>query len=75
MATKFGTMLLTERRKLKMTQDELAEKTGATRASISFWERGDRVPGLGFFATIAKMFEWTDEQIREVLDELSEDES
>ncbi len=56
MATKFGTMLLTERRKLKMTQDELAEKTGATRASISFWERGDRVPGLAFFATIAKMF-------------------
>ena len=51
-------LILISRRRVRMSQEELASAVGANRASVSLWERGARVPSLGNFATLSKVFEW-----------------
>ena len=42
--TKFGKILLNEREKRKMTQDEFAKFLGMSKQAISYYERGERTP-------------------------------
>ena len=42
--TKFGNILLNEREKRKMTQDEFAKFLGTSKQAISYYERGERTP-------------------------------
>lgn len=42
--TKFGNLLLNEREKRKMTQEEFAKFLGTSKQAISYYERGERTP-------------------------------
>lgn len=44
------------RKQLKLTQAEIAEKTGITYRAYSSYERGERNPSLEFLAAIEKMY-------------------
>ena len=44
------------RKQLKLTQAEIAEKTGITYRAYSSYERGERNPSLEFLAAIEKIY-------------------
>ncbi len=50
----FGNRLLNARKSKKMTQDELADKTGLSQAAISQFEKDQRVPVPATISKIAK---------------------
>lgn len=45
------------RKKYQLSQDELAEKLGVTRQSISLWETGQTQPSLENIVALAKLFQ------------------
>ncbi len=49
-----GAVINERRKRLKMTQDELASESGVNRAFISNIEKGQRNPSIGAVASIAK---------------------
>lgn len=49
-----GKVISTRRKRLKLTQDELAAESGVNRAFISNIEQGRRNPSIGAVASIAK---------------------
>ncbi len=44
------------RKKLNLSQDELAEKVGVSRQSVSFWETGQTQPTIDNIIALAKIF-------------------
>ncbi len=49
-----GQVISMRRKRLKLTQDELAAESGVNRAFISNIEQGKRNPSIGAVASIAK---------------------
>ncbi len=45
------------RKKLNLSQDELAEKLGVSRQSVSFWETGQTQPTIDNIIALAKVFD------------------
>ncbi len=45
------------RKKLNLSQDELAEKLGVSRQSVSFWETGQTQPTIDNIIALAKVFQ------------------
>src|SRR5579885_1500563 len=50
----FGQVISLRRKRLGMSQEELAEESGVDRAFISSVERGKRNPSFGVIASIAQ---------------------
>jgi len=49
-------MLLELRKRLGLSQEEMAEKLFVTRQAVSRWENGETVPGIDTLKTISKAF-------------------
>ena len=50
-------ILLTLRKKVRLTQDELAEKVFVTRQAVSRWESGETTPGPETLKLLSKLFD------------------
>ena len=53
--TEIGERLRTERRRLGLSQDAFAEAGGIRRTTLYQYERGDRLPSLGFLLKCASV--------------------
>lgn len=53
---KIGKFILEQRKKLNLTQSELAEKLSVTSQAISKWERGRGLPDIEMLNGLAKIF-------------------
>lgn len=49
-------VLLELRKKSRLTQDELAEKTFVTRQAVSRWETGETVPNVDTLKLLSKLY-------------------
>lgn len=54
-ARTIGLNIATRRVRLRMTQADLAERSGCHRVSISYFESGDRLPDVDKMLRIAKV--------------------
>ena len=68
----FGNKIMKLRKQLGLSQEELAEKLGVARQTISKWELGETAPDLKQSKELSKIFnvsldELTDNDIKEVL--------
>lgn len=50
--TKFRVRLRTARQKTKMNQEEFAKKIGVSRSSLSYYEKGERIPDIATLISI-----------------------
>lgn len=62
---KIGTFLKELRNEKKLTQDQLAEKLGVSRRTVSRWETGSNMPDLDILIEMADYYEV---DLRELLD-------
>mgnify|MGYP003435402569 FL=1 len=62
---KIGKKIAYFRKKMELTQEELAEKLGVSSRSISRWENGNTMPELGILVELADYYEV---DIREIID-------
>lgn len=53
---KFGENLYNLRKKAKMSQENLAEKVGVSRQSVSKWENGESYPGMDNIMKLCDIF-------------------
>ena len=51
------------RKKNHMSQDELAEKLGVSRQSVSLWENGQTQPTIENIIALAKVFDVSSDEI------------
>ena len=56
-AAKIGALIAQQRRKLGMTQAELAERIGVTNKAISRWETGRGYPDIELIPDLAKILD------------------
>ena len=66
--TKFGNILLNEREKRRMTQDEFAKFLGTSKQAISYYERGERTPKYITALSISKKLGIPIEEFEEDID-------
>ena len=62
---KIGKFIKELRKEQKLTQEELAEKFGVARRTVSRWETGSNMPDLDILVEMADFF---DVDLREILD-------
>ena len=63
---KLGEKILSYRKKLGLSQEELGAKVGVSRQTVSKWEIGQTIPELEKMILLAKEFETTiDELVKE----------
>ena len=62
---KIGNFIKELRKEQKLTQEELAEKFGVARRTVSRWETGSNMPDLDILVELADFF---DVDLREILD-------
>ena len=62
---KIGNFIKELRKEQKLTQEQLAEKFGVARRTVSRWETGSNMPDLDILIEIADFF---DVDLREILD-------
>lgn len=55
-AEKIGQFILEQRKKMKLTQAELAEKIHVTSQAVSKWENGKGIPDLEFIKSLSECF-------------------
>lgn len=67
----FADKLMTERKKLGMSQEQLADRLGVTRQSVSKWESGASVPELNKIVQLSELFQVSVDYL--VKDNLAED--
>lgn len=53
---KVGNVIMTKRRQLNMTQDDLANHLFVTRQLVSKWENGTGVPSIDVLIELSKLF-------------------
>lgn len=63
LAKKFGFKIMVERKKQKLSQEELAEKAAMHRNSIGYIERAEISPTLDSINSIAKALDLTLQEI------------
>lgn len=63
---KFNSSLLEARKKRGMSQEEVAEKLGVTRQTISKWELGETVPDIYQSKKMAELYHLTLDELIEV---------
>ena len=51
------------RKKNNLSQDELAEKIGVSRQSVSFWETGQTQPTLDNIISLSKIFNISSDEL------------
>ena len=56
---KIGMFIQTERKKLNITQDELAQKICVSNKAVSKWENGHGMPSIDYLVILAKTFNVT----------------
>jgi transcriptional regulator with XRE-family HTH domain len=52
-----GASILTRRRALNMTQQQIARQVGVHQTRVSHWERGTRVPSADQLHALAELFD------------------
>ena len=62
---KIGRFLSELRKEKKITQEQLAEKLGVARRTISRWETGSNLPDIDFLIELSDLYEV---DLREILD-------
>ena len=67
-----GNKIVTERKKLGLSKEELADKVGVTRQTISKWELGETTPDINQAKTLSQIFnisldELTDNNINDII--------
>ena len=60
---KVGNVIMTKRRQLNMTQDDLANHLFVTRQLVSKWENGTGVPSIDVLIELSKLFKITVEEL------------
>lgn len=68
----FGDNLAYQLREADMTQNELAERTGLTQASISRYVNGTQLPGIRAIVNIANVFDCTTDELINFDDRISQ---
>jgi len=58
-----------ERRKISLTQEQLAQAVGVRKQTVCEWERHDRVPKLATLRKLAKLFGTTLDYLLEQAEE------
>jgi len=53
--SKVGKLIAKRRKKLKMTQEELANKLYVTNKTVSRWENGDYMPDLSMIVSLSNV--------------------
>lgn len=51
------------RKKLKMTQEQFAEKCGVSRQAVAKWEKGETIPSISVLVKIADTFNVSIDQL------------
>ena len=54
---KVGKFIAEQRKKQKLTQEELASKLGVSNRSISNWENGKNMPDLSLFKPLCEILD------------------
>lgn len=71
---KLGDKILNYRKKLGLSQEQLGEKVGVSRQTVSKWEIGQTIPELEKMILLAKEFETTiDELIKDEQENIEQD--
>ncbi len=52
----FGKNIVTLRKSIKMSQQQLADKLGVTTQAVSKWERGVGMPSMDLFIKMIELF-------------------
>ena len=60
---KIGNFIALERDKIKLTQEELANKLFVTRQAVSKWERGLAIPDVGTLLNLCRIFNVTSNEL------------
>lgn len=55
-------LIMVSRKRVKMSQGELATRLKTNRATVSAWETGGRLPSLVMFARLREIFKWNDDR-------------
>ncbi len=58
-----GKRIVFHRKRLKLTQDQLAEKVGVTAQAISKWENDQSCPDIALLPRLAELFEITTDEL------------
>ena len=70
-----GRTIARERRRVGITQEQLADHLGVSKAAVSKWELGQSVPDVGLLPRIAAYFSLTLDELFDWHDELTQEES
>ena len=70
-----GRTIARERRRVGITQEQLADHLGVSKAAVSKWELGQSVPDVGLLPRIAAYFSLTLDELFDWRDELTQEES
>ncbi len=70
-----GRTVARERRRVGITQEQLADHLGVSKAAVSKWELGQSVPDVGLLPHIAAYFSLTLDELFDWRDELTQEES
>lgn len=68
---KVGNVIMTKRRQLNMTQDDLANHLFVTRQLVSKWENGTGVPSIDVLIELSKLFKIPVEELLCLNDEFA----
>lgn len=70
-----GRTIARERRRVGITQEQLADHLGVSKAAVSKWELGQSLPDVGLLPHIAAYFSLTLDELFDWRDELTQEES
>ena len=70
-----GRTIARERRRVGITQEQLADHLGVSKAAVSKWELGQSMPDVGLLPRIAAYFSLTLDELFDWHDELTQEES
>jgi len=66
MAIKLGKAIKQAREKAGMVQKDVARRVGVTKADVSLWEQGNRMPQMRNFIRLARLFPELIDTLREL---------
>lgn len=72
---KVGNVIMTHRKQLNMTQDDLANRLFVTRQLISKWETGTGIPSIDALIELSKLFSLSIEELLCLNDQIELDET